>query len=464
MPKTFWRAIRLVFEQQITHYNMRRIQHFYILTIIALLSASCSRTKGPLAIFKKLSPHDTYAQRLKDAGLDKTAMGTAWLQKCSEVSAKALNISIPYKETGYFAAENIPSASLRFDARRGQKIRVSLTKKPQQNFAIYLDLFHEINTSETELIASADTNGTGIDHEIERNGKYILRLQPELLKSGEYTLTITSGPSLSFPVSQIGKPNIGSFWGDARDDGGRKHEGVDIFAPKHTPAIAAANGTISNVGENKLGGLVVFMHPTDRDYTLYYAHLDKQLVQSGQQVRIGDTIGLVGNTGNARTTPPHLHFGIYTNGGAIDPLPFVDRKIKEPKPITAAANLLNATVRSVNRNSNLYIEPSSNAYTRQSVPVSTVIKVEAATDGWYKISLPDGTNGYISSRDVAATTTLRKVNLKQQQPLLDAPDSANSAQKLLLRTGDQVNIKGSFRNYYLVTDSQENTGWIEAVR
>ncbi len=436
----------------------------FIFSFFVISCASCSRSKGPLAIFKKLSPHDTYAQRLKDAGLDKSAMGSAWLQMSTEVSAKALNISVPYKETGYFAAENIPSASLRFDARRGQKIRVSLTKKPQQNFAIYLDLFHELNTAETELVASADTNGTGFDHEIERNGKYILRLQPELLKSGEYTLTITSGPSLSFPVSQSGKPNIGSFWGDGRDNGGRKHEGVDIFAPKHTPAIAAADGTVSNVGENRLGGLVVFMHPTDRDYTLYYAHLDKQLVQSGQQVRIGDTIGLVGNTGNARTTPPHLHFGIYTNGGAIDPLPFVDRKVREPKPVTAATDLLNATVRTSNRNSNLYIEPNTTAYVRQSIPVSTVMQVEAATDGWYKISLPDGTNGYIQSREVAATTTLRKLSLKQQQPLLDAPDSTNAAQKLLLRTGDQVNIKGSFRNYYLVTDSRDKSGWIEAIR
>jgi murein DD-endopeptidase MepM/ murein hydrolase activator NlpD len=68
--------------------------------------------------------------------------------------------------------------------------------------------------------------------------------------------------------------------------------------------IAAANGRISSVTENNLGGKVMFMRPAGKDFTLYYAHLDEQLVSEGQDVRTGDTIGLVGNTGNARTTPP----------------------------------------------------------------------------------------------------------------------------------------------------------------
>ena len=80
------------------------------------------------------------------------------------------------------------------------------------------------------------------------------------------------------------------------------------------------------------------MRPAGKDYTLYYAHLDEQLATDGQSVRAGDTIGLIGNTGNARSTPPHLHFGIYTFGEAIDPLPFVNPNIKEPPAITASLN------------------------------------------------------------------------------------------------------------------------------
>ena len=57
---------------------------------------------------------------------------------------------------------------------------------------------------------------------------------------------------------------------------------------------------------------------------LYYAHLDQQLVSPGERVNAGEIVGTVGNTGNARTTAPHLHFGIYAVGrGAIDPYWFI---------------------------------------------------------------------------------------------------------------------------------------------
>jgi murein DD-endopeptidase MepM/ murein hydrolase activator NlpD len=55
----------------------------------------------------------------------------------------------------------------------------------------------------------------------------------------------------------------------------------------------------------------------------YYAHLDRQLVTAGTYVKEGDLIGLVGSSGNARGSAPHLHFGIYTAGGAVDPLPYI---------------------------------------------------------------------------------------------------------------------------------------------
>jgi hypothetical protein len=77
------------------------------------------------------------------------------------------------------------------------------------------------------------------------------------------------------------------------------------------------------------------MRVADRTISLYYAHLDKQLVEAGQRVKKGDTLGLVGNTGNARFTPSHLHFGIYNYHGAVDPWPFVNKAIKtadEVKP------------------------------------------------------------------------------------------------------------------------------------
>jgi peptidoglycan LD-endopeptidase LytH len=77
------------------------------------------------------------------------------------------------------------------------------------------------------------------------------------------------------------------------------------------------------------------MKANDKNFYLYYAHLDKQLVEQGQEVKKGDVLGLVGNTGNARYTPSHLHFGVYTTEGPINPLPFVNKETQvapEPEP------------------------------------------------------------------------------------------------------------------------------------
>jgi murein DD-endopeptidase MepM/ murein hydrolase activator NlpD len=425
---------------------------------ISATFAACSKSDGPLAVFKKLSPHDAYAQRLKDAGLDRSAMGSAWLLSAGQVMSKTLNITIPYKETGYFADDKVSSTALRFSAKRGQKLRVSISKKPANNFDIYADLFLE-NGTQHKLVAFSDTTGTLIEHEVKQTGSYILRLQPELLRSGEYTLTITAGPSLGFPVSETGKPHIGSFWGDGRDEGGRKHEGIDIFAPKRTPAIAAANGMVTGVTVNKLGGNVVFMRPTDADYTLYYAHLDQQLVQPGQNVLIGDTLGLIGNTGNARTTPPHLHFGIYTHYRAIDPLVFVDRASKSPLPVTAPLKNLNATVRTTNK-TRLYNQPFANATVLQNLDLHTALSVSAATDGWYKVTLPDGQNGFVNSKNVSAADALRSITIKTDQPLFNAPDSISAPRKKVIRTGEKVNLLAKYQSYLLV-DNDGVTGWIE---
>ena len=123
-------------------------------------------------------------------------------------------------------------------------------------------------------------------------------MQPELLADIEYTLSIFVEPSLAFPVAESGNPRLISFWGNARDKGARRHEGIDITAGFRTPALAAAEGIISRVNENSLGGKVIFLRDDVTGNNLYYAHLDSQIAVKGQRVKIGDTVGLIGNTGN----------------------------------------------------------------------------------------------------------------------------------------------------------------------
>lgn len=92
--------------------------------------------------------------------------------------------------------------------------------------------------------------------------------------------------------------------------GGRKHEGLDIFAPRLSPVVSAIDGIILKAGRDILGGNVIWI--LGNDYRIYYyAHLSKCLdFKSEVKVKQGQTIGYVGNSGNAVSTPPHLHFEI----------------------------------------------------------------------------------------------------------------------------------------------------------
>ena len=296
----------------------------YILLCFLVVS-SCRTTSRP-GLFSKKTPHELYSKRITDAGLQSTALGKSWFNAAALAVAQPVTVTKPYKETGFFSATKPGATGLKFSAIRGEKLQISVSKKPAGIFKLYLDLWKQdtTRTSPPDLVASSDTTGIAIEYEVENSGYYVLRLQPELLQDCEYTIGIAATASLAFPIRAPGENPIKSYWGASRDAGTRKHEGVDIFAPRLTPVVAAADGRVTRVNENNLGGKVVWMRPEKKNYTLYYAHLDSQLVQEGQRVVSGDTLGLMGNTGNAKRTAPHLHFGIYTMNGAIDPLPFIN--------------------------------------------------------------------------------------------------------------------------------------------
>jgi len=435
---------------------MRKLQFIFISILTTVAFISCKT--GSVNLFKAASPHEQYKRKLETAGLDKTAMGLAWINVAESSMQKALNITIPYKETGYFDAGKIPAAAYRFSATKGQKITIRVSKKPAQS-ALYLDFWHLTDVNSPKRIASADTLNNPIQYEIDNTGIYLIRLQPELLQSVSYTLEITTGPSLAFPTQSKSK-SIGSFWGDGRDNNARKHEGVDIFGPRRSPVIASANGTITRVNENNLGGKVVWLRPKGKDYTLYYAHLDEQIAREGLEVKIGDTVGLMGNTGNAKTTATHLHFGIYTFGGAVDPFPFINPVTKNPANINASPDNLNKTLRTVSK-VNLYGSPVNKAAILSTLTPGTVINVNSATGDYYKAELPDGRIGFISSSALVQTSKpLRKLKVKlQQEKVYDRPDSL-AAIKMNLKTGETVSLLGTFSDYQLISDENSQVGWI----
>lgn len=297
------------------------------LLLLPLLSLTLS-CNSAIRLFGEKTAHEKYAEKIDD-----TEEGKQWIALSKTTLEIPHTIQLPYSQVGYFPASKPKALTLQFAAKQGEKIIIDLGKRTDSGFVMYADLFQKKSMA-TAYIQSADSLNTQFSLDAEETSTYLLRLQPELYQSGSYDLKISVAPSLDFPV--VGnKARAGSFWGADRDGGKRSHEGVDIFAPKLTPAIAAADGYITNVHEGGIGGKTVWMRVADRNISLYYAHLDKQLVEAGQRVKKGDTLGLVGNTGNARFTPPHLHFGIYNYYGAVDPWPYVNKNIRTADEVKA---------------------------------------------------------------------------------------------------------------------------------
>jgi murein DD-endopeptidase MepM/ murein hydrolase activator NlpD len=148
-----------------------------------------------------------------------------------------------------------------------------------------------------------------------------------------------SAQGYAFPVlgdgisygDDYGAPRAGTGW----------HQGTDLFGPMGTPIVAVADGTLSKVGVNTLGGNRLWL-TDDAGNEYYYAHLSAYApgVADGVRVRAGQVIAFLGNTGQAITTPPHLHFEIHPGGGdSVNPYPYLmawQRNAAVPKAYAAA--------------------------------------------------------------------------------------------------------------------------------
>ena len=144
----------------------------------------------------------------------------------------------------------------------------------------------------------------------------------------------------AFPVG--GEPSFSDDYGAPRATiASGSHEGNDIFAPMGTPIVAVADGRIYRVGTRKVSGNRLWLR--DRaGYRFFYAHLADFAAAAfnGADVRAGEVIGYVGNTGDAEPTPPHLHFEVHLpDGTAINPFPVITawQQRADVRPGAAAA-------------------------------------------------------------------------------------------------------------------------------
>ncbi|MES2649068.1 MAG: peptidoglycan DD-metalloendopeptidase family protein [Bacteroidota bacterium] len=434
-------------------HDLREFLISFFIVLALLLINGCSTPASKL--FTKRTPHESYLHQLQEAGLLTTELGKRWTDAARLSLLQPVTMTIPFQERGYFAGEDPAAYAYSFNAKRGQKIRVQITATPKTTMLLFADIYQQTTGANPAFLISL-TDSLPLEYEAKSDGNYLLRIQPELLQSGGYHLIVTSGPSIDFPVVPGAGARVGSFFGNRRDGGSRSHEGIDIFAKYRTPVVAPSPGYITNVSENNLGGKVVFMRATRKNYTFYFAHLDSQMVSAGQEVKTGDTLGLMGNTGNARTTPPHLHFGIYTTGAAVDPLPFVAQEEEQPARVIADTNLLHAFAYNA-RPLNVYFSPSIKAKTQQKLPPRTPVLIVAATDNWYKIKMPDQQVGFTRIENLTAGKPIQTFVTTKMFVLYDSP-SETAKPKKQVSNGSELQILGTYQQHTLVRTGGI-TGW-----
>lgn len=236
-----------------------------------------------------------------------------------------LSVELPHREVINLNNNLLLSAqALRLRVTAGRLLRVRVESGGAELFGELFRLKGGAATKRPVKFLTAKNREFTYETPWLQGEELLLVLQTPPWQFTRYEVQITTEPLLLFPVAGKDEAAIQSFWGAPRGGGTRKHEGNDIFAAKGTNLLALTDGEITRLTNTGIGGKTVWLYDYDRDLRYYYAHLDEQLVRKGQRVRRGDVVGTVGNTGNARTTPPHLHFGIYDNE-AIDPYPFLQR-------------------------------------------------------------------------------------------------------------------------------------------
>lgn len=431
--------------------NMKRLA----ILVLSSILLGCNGVNPLKNVALKSFPYENYVKSLERADLDKSSMARQWLKVGNDALTDSTQMEVPFAESGYFLASQPAARSYRFYARRGQVLTVEGNRIGSDDSRLFLDLFM-LKENGWRPVAHGDST-LSVTYEFDSDAQCIIRLQPELLVTTNYSISISLTPVLLNPVSGATNKSIKSFYGDSRDGGKRTHEGVDIFAPKGTPVVAPTPGVVTRVGTGKLGGNVVWMRDQKRGHSYYFAHLDKQLVTRGTIVKKGDTLGTVGNTGNARRTPPHLHFGIYQQT-SFDPVHFIqtlgDRVEATPWDTTIREFDYKVFAKKISLKSG----PGQRYNDITTLTKGTYLQIVALSDCWYRVQLPDGRNGFVAKTKILPIRSGTHVQIKESATVLsEASDDAIALQHVKSGT---VEVLATFEKFKFVRTQQGIIGWL----
>lgn len=429
------------------------------LSFLFFLGLSACQTSSPGGgLLGPKSPRDHYSKYLKKTDSE---LSKQWEKSGKNALEHPVAVTFPYKEQNFFPNDLPLAYGYEFVVPRGRRLEANVfSTTADTSFKVFLELYQH-SGEQMKRLAFAESSTNRLAWDATDSTTVIVHLQTEAEKTADIIFSIESHPMLSFPVVKRDSRSIISFWGVARDGGRRSHEGVDVAAPRGTPVVAAANGYISSVGINSLGGNVIFQEVENGGLTLYYAHLDSQLVASGQRVTIGDTIGIVGNTGNAITTGPHLHFGIYQSfRSAIDPLPFLSVPKKDNSTWALLGKKAGSWERVMGKTTDIKRGPDLLRDTVAQLTRNTVLRVVGKTGKWYKVWLPDGRIGYVDTKYLSPDlNSLKTLAMDKERPLWALP-SLDSYAVQRLPAKSLVKILGVWQNFLYAEEPNGKRGWL----
>ncbi len=348
--------------------------------VLILILESCSNINKAKDLITKPTAREIYK---RDLQINDKLFALWKTEKDKSITNDSIFINLPYRESGKFFPKSFSVYSFLVELHRGDLLSVKIQQDSTSSLT-FIDVFSMENSGYKNL-KSSGFGDQSITLEIEEDNLYKIVVQPEIEASSFFDIEIKRSPLYLFPVAGGKNSDAQSFWGAQRDGGKRSHEGIDIFAKRGTPVIASVDGRITSSGEKGLGGKQVWLRDPKRGQSLYYAHLDSIAPINKYQVNSGDTIGFVGNTGNARTTAPHLHFGIYRGyRGAINPYHFIKKTDFKPAgknsffPVNQLA-IVKTTANLRNNNS------VKNSEITKKISAGDTVQVLGKTDDWYHV-------------------------------------------------------------------------------
>ncbi len=432
--------------------------------LLALATAGCDNLRRVAeGLLDSRPPRQRYVDALRSAGLGTTALAVDWVTAGDRALREAPLVNSPHDEQGYLAPGEPVAIALRVRVRRGQEVTLEMDLPGDNTTTLFLDAWAIDGDSTRALdhLSAADSGVRLIRVTPRRDGEVIVRAQPELLRGGRFRASLRLAPTLAFPVKPGTERDIGSKFGAARDAGARSHHGIDIFAKRGTPVVAAAAGVVNRVNETNIGGKVVWLRDVFGN-SLYYAHLDSQAVSSGMRVNVGDTLGFVGNTGNARTTPPHLHFGVYRRGeGPVDPYWFVYRPRGTLPRLVADTTRLGRWIRLASARASLLAAPSAGSDTVGLLARHAAMRVLSAAGEYYRVRMPDGVTGFVSAR-LTESADRPIATVAAGEMILARPAVTHSPADIVVvvQEGERVGVLGRFGDFALVRSSRGVSGWV----